>query len=146
MKETILLFNLTNKQTRRKVELALFPLKLRLRYIPKDQYSQPLGALAGLGDVPPCEARYEGEELPDTMLVFAGLSDARLNQVLSALRRSKAGNPDAYQSILDSTGMFRGNFQRTRTDARASAVSARRKSGEKSTQKLIDTFYLFALK
>ena len=88
MKETILLFNLTNKQTRRKVELALFPLKLRLRYIPKDQYSQPLGALAGLGDVPPCEARYEGEELPDTMLVFAGLSDARLNQVLSALRRS----------------------------------------------------------
>ena len=90
MKETILLFNLADKQTRRKVELALFPLKLRLRYIPKDQYNQPLGALAGLGDVPPCEACYEGEELPDTMLVFAGLSDARLNQVLLALRRSKS--------------------------------------------------------
>ena len=45
MKETILLFNLADKQTRRKVELALFPLKLRLRYIPKDQYNQPLGAL-----------------------------------------------------------------------------------------------------
>ncbi|BFK19227.1 hypothetical protein F230042K4_05180 [Mediterraneibacter glycyrrhizinilyticus] len=105
MKETILLFNLTNKQTRRKVELALFPLKLRLRYIPKDQYSQPLGALAGLGDVPPCEARYEGEELPDTMLVFAGLSDARLNQVLSALRRSKAGI-FPYKAILTPTNQF----------------------------------------
>lgn len=64
MKETILLFNLADKQTRRKVELALFPLKLRLRYIPKDQYNQPLGALAGLGDVPPCEACYEGKNFP----------------------------------------------------------------------------------
>lgn len=105
MKETILLFNLADKQTRRKVELALFPLKLRLRYIPKDQYSQPLGALAGLGDVPPCEACYEGEELPDTMLVFAGLSDARLNQVLLALRRSKSGT-FPYKAILTPTNQF----------------------------------------
>ena len=105
MKETILLFNLADKQTRRKVELALFPLKLRLRYIPKDQYNQPLGSLAGLGDVPPCEACYEGEELPDTMLVFAGLSDARLNQVLLALRRSKSGT-FPYKAILTPTNQF----------------------------------------
>ena len=105
MKETILLFNLTNKQTRRKVELALFPLKLRLRYISKEQYCQPLGALAGINEIPLCEELYTGEELPDTMLVFSGLSESRLNQVLFSLRRSKAGT-FPYKAILTPTNQF----------------------------------------
>ena len=138
MKETILLFNLADKQTRRKVELALFPLKLRLRYIPKDQYNQPLGALAGLGDVPPCEACYEGEELPDTMLVFAGLSDARLNQVLLALRRSKSGT-FPYKAILTPTNQFWTAPHRNTDESTDRSVC-------QSAEKLIDTFYLFALK
>ena len=64
MKETILLFNLADKQTRRKVELALFPLKLRLRYIPKYQYNQPLGALPGLATSHPAKHVMRGKNFP----------------------------------------------------------------------------------
>ena len=39
------------------------------------------------------------------MLVFAGLSDARLNQVLLALRRSKSGT-FPYKAILTPTNQF----------------------------------------
>ena len=126
------------------MELALFPLKLRLRYIPKDQYNQPLGALAGLGDVPPCEACYEGEELPDTMLVFAGLSDARLNQVLLALRRSKS-RTFPYKAILTPTNQF-WTAPEARIDAHRNTDESTDRSVCQSAEKLIDTFYLFALK
>lgn len=105
MKETILLFNLPDKTMRRKVELALFPLKIRMRYISKEQYCQPLGALAGIPEVSPVETVYEGDELTAPMFVFAGLSDARLNQVLLAIRRSKAGN-FPYKAILTPTNQF----------------------------------------
>ncbi len=105
MKETILLFNLPDKNTRRKLELALFPLKMRIRCIPKEQYCQPLGALAGITEVPSVESVYTGDELDDTMLVFAGLSDARLNQVLLAIRRSQSG-PFPYKAILTPTNQF----------------------------------------
>lgn len=102
MKETILLFHVPDKERRLKIEMALFPLKVRLRYVRPEDYSQPLGVLAGLKDLPPAEAAYTGGELPDTMLVFAFFSDNRLNQVLSALRRCGAG-PLPYKAVLTPT-------------------------------------------
>ena len=71
MKETILLFHAPAKEQRLKIEMALFPLKVRLRYIKLEDYNQPLGALAGLQEVPPVEEPYIGEDIPDTMFVFA---------------------------------------------------------------------------
>ena len=53
MKETILLFHAPEKEQRIKIEMALFPLKVRLRCIKPEDYNQPLGALAGLTEVPP---------------------------------------------------------------------------------------------
>ena len=40
MKETILLFNITDRNTKLKLERILLPLKLRIRRIPVSQYEQ----------------------------------------------------------------------------------------------------------
>ena len=65
-------------------------------------YSQPLGVLAGLPDMTPSEEIYDGEELSDTMIVFCGLSNQKLDQALLALKKSGAG-PFPYKAILTPT-------------------------------------------
>ena len=102
MKETILLFHVPDKDTLLKIEMALFPLHVRLRRIAKEDYNQPLGSLAGLKEIKRLEDPYVGEELPNTFFVFAFFTDARLNQALAALRKSGAG-PFPYKAILTPT-------------------------------------------
>lgn len=105
MKEMILLFHLPDKAVRRKVEMALFPLKIRLKYISREEYNQPLGVLAGSKELPPVEGIYEGEELPAPLFVFCALSSARLDQVLAALRKSGAG-PFPYKAVLTPVNQY----------------------------------------
>ena len=102
MKETILLFNPPEKDTLLKIEMALFPLHIRLKRITREDYNQPLGVLAGIKDMAPAKGAYEGEELPGTMFVFCFLDDNRLNQALAALRRTGAGS-FPYKAILTPT-------------------------------------------
>ena len=102
MKETILLFNLPEKDKLLKLEMALFPLRVRLKRISHENYNQPLGVLAGTKDMPPADGTYDGPELPDSMLVFCFLDDNRLNQALAALRKCGAG-PFPYKAILTPT-------------------------------------------
>ena len=102
MKETILLFNPPAKEELLKIETALFPLRIRLKKVTREDYNQPLGVLAGLKDMEPAEGVFEGEELPDTMFIFCFLSDSRLNQALAALRKCGAG-PFRYKAILTPT-------------------------------------------
>ena len=102
MKETILLFNPPAKEELLKIETALFPLRIRLKKVTREDYNQPLGVLAGLKDMEPAVGVFEGEELPDTMFIFCFLSDSRLNQALAALRKCGAG-PFPYKAILTPT-------------------------------------------
>lgn len=110
MKETILLFHVPDKEQRLKIEKALFPLRVRLRYVKPEDYNQPLGVLAGIKELPSAEGAYTGQELPDTMFVFAFFSDSRLNQVLAALRKSGAG-PFPYKAVLTPTNQFWTAFE-----------------------------------
>ena len=75
MKETILLFNAPDKEKLLKIEMALFPLHIRLKKVPVKDYCQPLGVLAGAKDITPVSGEYDGPELPDTMFVFCFLSE-----------------------------------------------------------------------
>ena len=102
MKETILLFNPPATEELLMIETALFPLRIRLKKVTREDYNQPLGVLAGLKDMEPAEGVFEGEELPDTMFIFCFLSDSRLNQALAALRKCGAG-PFPYKAILTPT-------------------------------------------
>ena len=105
MKETILLFNANNKAVNLKIQKALFPLKIRLKKVDKKDYNQPLGYLAGINKITPVEGNDNGTELEDMMIIFAFLSDAKLNQVLASLRKCGAG-PFPYKAILTPTNQF----------------------------------------
>ncbi len=105
MKETILLFNANNKAVNLKIQKALFPLKIRLKKVDKKDYNQPLGYLAGIDKLSPEEGNDNGDELEDMMMIFAFLSDAKLNQVLAALRKCGAG-PFPYKAILTPTNQY----------------------------------------
>ncbi len=102
MKETILLFNVPERDKRLKIERALFPLRFRIKYIAKEDYLKPLGSFFNLKDIEASEISYDGEELEDTMVIFAFLSDQQLNLALAALRKSGAG-PLPYKAILTPT-------------------------------------------
>lgn len=105
MKETILLFHVPDKEKLLKIEMALFPLHVRLKKVKPEEYSQPLGVLAGLKDAIPNETACTAEELPDTMIVFAFFDDNKLNQALAALKKSGAG-PLPYKAVLTPTNQF----------------------------------------
>lgn len=102
MKETILLFHQLPKEQLLKVEMALYPLKVRLRTVPLEDYLQPLGALAGVKEIERVPDKYTGKPLSDPMFVFAFFADEKLNQALAALRRSGAG-PFPYKAVLTTT-------------------------------------------
>lgn len=105
MREMVLLFHLSDRAKRRMVEMALLPLKVRLKYVSYEEYNQPLGVLAGNRDLPGVLGVYEGEELPAPFFVFSSLSGPRLDQVLRALRRCGAG-PFPYKAVLTPTNQF----------------------------------------
>lgn len=105
MKETILLFHVPDKEKLLKIEMALFPLHVRLKHVKLEEYHQPLGVLAGIKDAVPAEGSFTGEELPDTMIVFAFFDDNRLNQALAALRKSGAGALP-YKAVLTPTNQY----------------------------------------
>lgn len=99
MKETILLFNITDRNTKLKLERILLPLKLR---IPVSQYGQTLAALCGLEE--PVALPSESAITPsfsDPMMIFAGLSEMTLNRVLAGLRAQQIRIP--YKAILTPT-------------------------------------------
>ena len=71
MKPTILLINFQDQQKLRKLKMALLPFKIRLKTVETQDYSQPIGYLAGVKEV---------------------------SQVLYTLR--KAGTPVDYKAVL----------------------------------------------
>ncbi len=92
MREVILLFNFNDREKRNKVTRALFPLRIKIKEIEKKDYLNPMGYLAGNKELAGVEEVYTGEELEGEMLVMAGLSSVRMDQVLKALRKSGAGS------------------------------------------------------
>ena len=77
MRESILLFHISDKRSKKRKWNDCFQASCVSRHIALKDYSQPLGMLAGLPDMTPSEETYDGEELSDTMIVFCGLSSQK---------------------------------------------------------------------
>lgn len=101
MKETVLFINFQDTEKLQKVKFAAIPLKLRLVRVEKADYSQTIGYLSGQKDMEENPEKYEGTDLEQEMLVFAGLSNQKLDEVLKAMR--KAGVRVNYKAILTET-------------------------------------------
>lgn len=101
MKETVLFINFQDAEKLRKVKIALAPLKLRMVQVKKEDYLQTIGNLAGLKDMGEYPEKYTGEDLGREMMVFAGLGNQRLDELLKAMRR--VGVRVDYKAILTET-------------------------------------------
>lgn len=95
----ILVYNIDNQQ-KLKLLFICSQLKLRLISVPRVDYGQPIGALAGIHKRVPGE--YAGEGFSDEMLVMVNFSNQLLNAFLGALRQNHVQGI-ALKAILTST-------------------------------------------
>ena len=104
MKETVLLINFTDKKQLNGIKSILMLEKILIREVKKEEYAQQIGALAGIKELYREDAVYEGEDLEKEMMIFAGLSDAKLDKVLELMRRKKVKKVD-YKAIMTPTNL-----------------------------------------
>lgn len=102
MRETILLFNIQDKKRARDLQMIGMSLRIRVRMIKKEEYLQPIGVLAGMQEPGKVDAVYEGEELADEMMVFAGITGSHLDQILFMMRKKGMKRID-YKAVLTET-------------------------------------------
>lgn len=105
MKETIILFNIPVREKRLKIGKALLPLGIAVKAADKKDYLQSIGCLAGYKDMSGINDIYDGSELEGEMIVMAGLSGAKMETVLTALK--KAGvHKTCLKAVLTDTNRF----------------------------------------
>lgn len=102
MRETVLLINLQDEKQLRDLKMILFTLKIRMKKVEKKEYLQQIGCLAGLKDMEATTECYEGEELQKEMMVFAGIPNQKLDQILFMMRKNGVKRVD-YKAILTET-------------------------------------------
>ena len=102
---TVLLYNCPGAKFS-KLQQIFAMLRLRMRTVSPDRYHLPLSDLAaGVGEPGP-----EQEPIPESMLVFCGLNQALLNQVLEIIRLSKLP-PIPLKAVLTETNQSWNTLQ-----------------------------------
>lgn len=99
MRETVLLFNIQDKKRVRDLQMICMSLRIRVRMIKKAEYLQPIGVLAGIQEAAEPDRVYDGEELSDEMMVFAGVTGSHLDQILFMMRKKGMKRID-YKAVL----------------------------------------------
>lgn len=102
MRETVLLINFQDEKQLRDLKMILFTLKIRMKKVEKKEYLQQIGCLAGLKEMEATAEHYEGEELEKEMMVFAGIPNQKLDQILSMMRKNGVKRVD-YKAVLTET-------------------------------------------
>lgn len=103
MKETVLLYNFTDKKRALMVRQALLPLGIRLKPVQREEYLKPIGALVSPGTAKDSQDKpYDGPGFTDEMLLMAGFTSGRIDTLIQALRRWGVGKID-YKAVLTDT-------------------------------------------
>ena len=93
MKETVLLYNFSDERLG-KIRRALLPLKIRIKTVGVDEYSQPLGFLAGIAGIESSTETYIGDGFKDELMLICGLYQVKLQALLNALYKNGVGRID----------------------------------------------------
>ena len=73
-----------------------------MELVEKKDYLQQLGYLAGIKEMEAVETIYKGEDLEKEMMVFAGIPNQKLDQILFMMRKNGMKRVD-YKAILTET-------------------------------------------
>lgn len=90
MRETVLLYNFDGDRLP-KVKRALLPLKFLLKTVSKEDFSQPIGVLAGVKGIEPVNEKYDGDGFDDEMIVMGGFTSAKIDALVRALNKNGIG-------------------------------------------------------
>lgn len=90
MKKTVLLYNFDNKRLRL-ARKALLPIGCTIKTIPKKDFAQPLGYLAGVENILPNKEKFSGEGFNEEMLVMHGFGGEMIDVLTAALKKSGIG-------------------------------------------------------
>lgn len=104
MKECILLFHFEQTKAR-KLVTQLMMLKFKVKVVKEEEWRFPLGVLCGNMEVTEERSEEDGKKdlaLTSPMLVMAGVDGSRLNQVLTAIKKSGIG-PVPYKAVVTET-------------------------------------------
>lgn len=88
MRESVLLVNFKDKKQLKGIQMTAFLLKLKIRMIEEKDYLQPVGYLAGVEGIQSSEDIFSGTAPEHEMMVFAGVSDMKLQKLLSEMRKN----------------------------------------------------------
>lgn len=87
--ELVLLYNFQNTQRGRRIKTILIQMGIRIKNVDPKDYLEPIGYLCGVKGAASSGSPYEGEGFREEMLVMKGMSGARIDAFLNAMRRSK---------------------------------------------------------
>ena len=90
MRETVLLYNFDNDRLP-KVKRALLPLKFFIKTVSKEDFSQPIGVLAGVKGIEPVDEKYDGDGFDEEMIVMGGFTSAKIDALVRALNKNGIG-------------------------------------------------------
>ena len=102
MKEVILLFNFEQSKGR-KLATQLMMMKFKVKAVKEEEWGYPIGYLCGSPEtIEEKEIIEEKQKLDSPMLVMAGVDGKRLNQVLTAIKKSGIGKIP-YKAVVTET-------------------------------------------
>ncbi|MBQ8589208.1 MAG: hypothetical protein IJ486_02005 [Firmicutes bacterium] len=84
----ILIYNLTKKDKGMEFDVMCDGLGIKLVYVKKEDYLQPIGALAGLSCVERTDEVYEGEGFPEVMAVLKNFTSVGMTDFKERMRRT----------------------------------------------------------
>lgn len=84
--ELVLLYNLENTKKGEQLFTLLSNMGIRMKYVNKSMYEEPIGALCEVSGIRITGRPYQGQGFSEEMLVMKGLNSERLNEFLAVLR------------------------------------------------------------
>ena len=100
----ILLFNV-KEEKKNQIEALCEELSIQTIVIQKEQYSQPLGVLAGIKGVDKSTMPYRDREFKSDMMVFYGIDSGELDKFLEKYRENEI-EPINLKAIMTFHNMF----------------------------------------
>lgn len=102
MRETVLLVNFQDRKKLREIQMMLLAVKVRMKIVEPSEYMQSVGWLAGVRNMEKRDEVYNGPPLEQEMMVFAGVTEEHLNQILFLMKKGPIA-PVHYKAVMTPT-------------------------------------------
>lgn len=94
MKPCVLLYHFQGTRRGRLLKSILVTMGVRIKNVERSEYRKPIGELAGIRKEEKEAESYEGEELPEEMMIMCGFTQSMIQELLIRIRRQRMAPVD----------------------------------------------------